>query len=113
MAATMYRQGDILIVAVAEVPASARPVSATDGYHILAGGESGHRAHAAPAADASLWIAEGESWWGEPEEALYVRAHAPTRVVHPEHASIPLPPGCYRVLLQRAHMPRPSGGGCD
>jgi len=59
----MYRQGDVLVCAVAEIPATARPVQNT--YRIvLAHGEATGHAHAIAVDEArefSLADADGES----------------------------------------------------
>lgn len=36
------RQGDVMLIPVDDIPANAKPVSATDGVHVIAHSESGH-----------------------------------------------------------------------
>jgi hypothetical protein len=100
----MYRQGDVLLVRVAEeaLPASVRtlPQQPRDGRGrlVLALGEATGHTHAVVGpgtlareadtfADAWLHLTEGG------------------RVVHEEHAAIALPRGWYRVVRQREYVP--------
>lgn len=100
----MYRQGDVLIVPVAEaeVPEGvdllpAHPRDAR-GRMVLALGEVTGHAHAV-VGPGRLVREQGE--FGP---ALL---HLPDggRVVHEEHAAIPLPKGWYRVVRQREYVP--------
>ncbi|MGW4034285.1 hypothetical protein ACWEFL_34160 [Streptomyces sp. NPDC004838] len=100
----MYRQGDVLIVPVAEeaVPAhienaQAEPRDAR-GRMVLALGEVTGHAHAVPGAGRLV---------REPGPFGPMVLHLPTggRVVHEEHAAITLPRGWYRVVRQREYLP--------
>ncbi|MFJ4008680.1 hypothetical protein [Streptomyces sp. NPDC090026] len=100
----MYRQGDVLIMPVAEeaVPERAREGEgeARDGRGrlVLALGEVTGHAHAVPG-PGRLVRQEGE--FGS------MLLHLPQggRVVHEEHAAIPLPRGWFRVVRQREYVP--------
>ncbi|RAG86575.1 hypothetical protein DN069_05825 [Streptacidiphilus pinicola] len=100
----MYRQGDVLLVPVAEVavPASVRALAAQPrdgrGRLVLARGEVTGHAHAVlgpgrllregdQAAEAWLELTEGG------------------QIVHEGHAAIALPRGWYRVVRQREYTP--------
>ncbi|MGW6062758.1 hypothetical protein [Streptomyces sp. NPDC055189] len=100
----MYRQGDVLIVPVAE---SALPPHVADGPQeprdargrlVLALGEVTGHAHAV--------VGPGQLIR---ESGLFgpMLLHLPEggRVVHEEHAAIPLPKGWYRVVRQREYVP--------
>lgn len=92
----MYRQGDVLLVPVWEIPPDALAIPAVGGRVILALGESTGHAHAVDARDADF-LRSGE------ERYLHVRANTALR--HEEHAAIPLPKGIYRVVYQREYRP--------
>lgn len=100
----MYRQGDILIVPVADAEVPARLAEeageARDGRGrlVLALGEVTGHAHAVPGP--GRLVREG----GEFGPMLL---HLPQggRVVHEEHAVIPLPKGWFRVIRQREYLP--------
>ncbi|MGV9600581.1 hypothetical protein ACWDR1_28355 [Streptosporangium sandarakinum] len=100
----MYRQGDILIVPVAEeaVPPSARtaPSAPRDarGRLVLALGEATGHAHAV--------VGPGTLVRGlHPMDPDHLHLPDGGRVVHEEHAAIPLPRGWYRVQRQREYVP--------
>ncbi|MFE4972388.1 hypothetical protein ACFRAR_09720 [Kitasatospora sp. NPDC056651] len=100
----MYRQGDVLIVPVEEsaVPPRAaelavRPRDAR-GRMVLALGEVTGHAHAV--------VGPGElRREAGPFGAGWLRLPEGGRVVHEEHAAIPLPKGWYRVVRQREYVP--------
>ncbi|MGY0065498.1 hypothetical protein ACWZEH_01360 [Streptomyces sp. QTS137] len=100
----MYRQGDVLIVPVADeaVPARVRdaPKEPRDvrGRLVLALGEVTGHAHAV--------VGKGELV-SEPGPFGPLLLHLPEggRVVHEEHATITLPKGWYRVIRQREYIP--------
>ncbi|GAA1956831.1 hypothetical protein [Kitasatospora viridis] len=100
----MYRQGDVLIVPVPESaapgPASGFAAQPRDarGRLVLALGEVTGHAHAI--------VGPGELL-REPGPFAPAWLHLPEggRVVHEEHAAIPLPKGWYRVVRQREYTP--------
>ncbi|WP_037605243.1 hypothetical protein [Streptacidiphilus rugosus] len=100
----MYRQGDVLLVPVAEVavPAAVASMTAQErdarGRLVLARGEASGHAHAVVGAGRLLRVGGqfGESWLQLTEGG---------RVVHEEHAAIALPRGWYRVVRQREYTP--------
>lgn len=100
----MYRQGDVLIVPLAEhaVPATARTATGERrdgrGRLVLALGEVTGHAHAIPGPGKLV----RESGTSGP-----MLLHLPEggRVVHEEHAPIGLPKGWYRVVRQREYVP--------
>ncbi|MBT2452786.1 hypothetical protein J7F03_38305 [Streptomyces sp. ISL-43] len=100
----MYRQGDVLIVPLEE---SAVPSYAADapseprdgrGRLVLALGEVTGHAHAV--------LGPGRLV-REPGPLAPLLLHLPDggRVVHEEHAAIPLPKGWFRVVRQREYVP--------
>ncbi|MFD5779214.1 hypothetical protein ACFVWX_30320 [Streptomyces sp. NPDC058220] len=104
----MYRQGDVLIMPVAEetVPsqfvdaaaASGEPRDAR-GRLVLALGEVTGHAHAV--------TGPGRLFREPGDQAGPMLLHLPDggRVVHEEHAAIPLPQGWFRVVRQREYLP--------
>ncbi|GGV22811.1 hypothetical protein GCM10010277_02010 [Streptomyces longisporoflavus] len=100
----MYRQGDVLIVPVAE---SALPPHSADGPQeprdargrlVLALGEVTGHAHAV-VGPGQLIRESG------PFGPMLLHLPDGGRVVHEEHAAIPLPKGWYRVVRQREYVP--------
>jgi hypothetical protein len=96
-----YRQGDVLLIKLAEAEADAlhlkeraRP---TKGRLILAHGEATGHSHSIDGATASLH----ELRFGE----RHLTVWAPTELTHEEHAPIQLDPGFYRVIRQREFVP--------
>ncbi|MEV3870166.1 hypothetical protein [Streptomyces sp. NPDC049906] len=100
----MYRQGDVLVVPVRPeaVPTNAREAVGEPrdarGRLILALGEVTGHAHAV--------VGPGRLV-REPGPLGPFLLHLPDggRVVHEEHAAIPLPKGWYRVVRQREYAP--------
>lgn len=97
----IYRQGDVLIMRVAELPAALAPVSRDQGRVVLAYGEVTGHAHTILDPDTEFFeTAESADRW------LSVHGAGAT-VLHEEHAPIALPPGNYLVRRQREYVPAP------
>jgi hypothetical protein len=95
----VYRQGDVLIIPVTEVPGGLDPVARENGQIVLARGETTGHAHAI--------AAEGAALFRNPNLAavfLSVTGEA-VAVEHDEHDTIHLPPGSYRIVRQREYRP--------
>ena len=90
------RQGDVLVLGVEAIPDDAKPVTRDRGRVVLAYGEVTGHAHAIAARDATLLELDGER---------YLRVTAPVTLDHEEHATIELPPGSFRVVIQREYVP--------
>ncbi|GAA4027706.1 hypothetical protein GCM10022409_09630 [Hymenobacter glaciei] len=90
----LYRHGDVLIAAVAALPAGSVPHRGL----VLAHGEhTGHSHRIQEFGAASLYV------YGQD---LYLLVSAPTAtLVHEEHRAIELPVGVYRVWQQREYTP--------
>ncbi|MED7955192.1 hypothetical protein [Streptomyces sp. BE303] len=100
----MYRQGDVLIVLVEESAVPTRVGSLAPqprdarGRLVLALGEVTGHAHAV--------VGPGElRREAGPFGAAWLHLVEGGRVVHEEHAAIPLPKGWYRVVRQREYVP--------
>lgn len=102
--ASMYRQGDVLIVPVAdEIAAGATAglrAEARDprGRMVLALGEVTGHAHAV-VGPGDLYCPDG------PLAPAFLHVPSGGRVVHEEHGPIPLPRGWYQVVRQREYTP--------
>ena len=94
----MFRQGDVLLVEVEAIPEGAQGVKRDEaGRIVLALGEATGHAHAIASPGARLY-AMGEN--------RYLRVpKGGATLLHEEHAVIPLPPGGYRVVIQREYSP--------
>lgn len=98
----MYRQGDVLIVPIAEDAAVAERWQPAPrdrrGRMVLALGEVTGHAHA---------ISSPGTLFHDPHTPSSTVLHLPEggRVVHEEHAAIGLPKGWYRVVRQREYIP--------
>ena len=100
----LYRQGDVLIERVTNVRLNRRKkikrVGRDRGRIVLAYGEATGHAHAVLDREAELY----ETDLGE--RFLWVLAEGGVTVTHEEHAAITLPPGTYRIGIQREYEPR-------
>lgn len=91
---SLYRHGDVLIAAVAALPAGAVPRSGV----VLAHGEHTGHSHRIRETGAASLYAYGKD--------LYLLVSAPSAtLVHEEHRPIELPVGVYRVWQQREYTP--------
>lgn len=98
-----YRQGDVLLVPCADIPAGASEEAAENGRVVLARGEQTGHAHTM-AADRVCYFREDGSGGGG--AFLRVAGPAPVDLTHEEHAPLTIPPGSYRVVQQREYQPR-------
>ncbi|MGH2675955.1 MAG: type II toxin-antitoxin system prevent-host-death family antitoxin [Actinomycetota bacterium] len=95
--ANVYRQGDVLLVEIENLPPG-RKAAREGGRLILARGEAGGHAYA---------ILDEAAEVTETTGGRYLRVLAPGGVdlVHEEHDPIRVPRGAYRVELQREYAP--------
>lgn len=100
----MYRQGDVLLVAVDSIPPGATELARdkTRGV-VLAHGEVTGHTHRIPSRSAKLYRTE------EDQRFLRVMGPAPraaaVELVHEEHGTIAIPPGNYRVSIHAEYQP--------
>ena len=92
-----FRQGDVLLVAVPAIPADAER-QPRHGRLVLAEGEATGHAHA---------IAEPDAREFRVGDERFVLVRSAAQLIHEEHATIDLPPGAYRVVIQREYEPAP------
>jgi hypothetical protein len=91
------RQGDVLLVSVEAIPAGAWPEP--HGHRIvLAEGEATGHAHA-------IWEPDARAFEHDGQRYLLTRSKA--QLLHEEHAPIDVPPGAWRVVIQREYEPAP------
>jgi hypothetical protein len=96
----MYRQGDVLVVPVQSIPDALESIDREGGRVVLAHGEVTGHAHTIEAENAALFR--------DPKlMAVFMRVSgdAPVALEHPEHGTIWIPPGRYRVIRQREYVP--------
>lgn len=95
----MFRQGDVLIVTVREIPDGLSEVPHEGGRLVLAHGEATGHAHVVEG-DTTFLAADVDDL-----ERRFLRVEREAAVVHDEHDTVTLPPGNYRVVLQREYAP--------
>lgn len=95
-----YRQGDVMIARVAEIPADAKPYKPIKGRIILAAGEvTGHH-------HAVTLVPEIQIEAYEKDGKIYLHVEGGDAVLsHEEHDRIVLPPGNYESYIQREYSP--------
>jgi hypothetical protein len=93
--AEMYRQGDVLLTKVSELPKKAVEQK-SEGRIVLAWGEVTGHAHAIASDVATLYQLGPDR---------FVVAQPGAALTHEEHATINLTPGVYRVIQQREYVP--------
>jgi len=95
----IYRQGDVLLRAVAAIPQGAKDVT-PEGRIVLAYGEVTGHAHAIddapPAVKPKLWDAGAER---------FLQVVETTSLKHEEHAPVEIAPGNYQVINQVEYAP--------
>lgn len=98
----MYRQGDILLRPIRQLPHNVRQVARDPRDRVvLAYGEQTGHAHAVASANAALYRADD----GDDGMYLEVTSRQPAELRHEEHGTIWLPVGVYWVIRQREYMP--------
>jgi hypothetical protein len=95
-----YRQGDVLIRRVDSLPENRKKLKREKGLVILAHGEvTGHH-HSLADEHVDLFSTEAESG------VTYLEVRdAMAALTHQEHSTIELPPGKYRVSIQKQYTP--------
>lgn len=88
----IYRQGDVLIIKVKELPQVLTKVQPDKGRNILAYGEVTGHAHALPAKTCLLQE--------DPEGKRFLTIPKIAKLTHEEHNTITLPRGNYQIIQQ-------------
>lgn len=92
------RQGDILLLPVEKVPKGLKEIPRENGRIVLAEGETTGHLHMIEAPEA-LFLAEDL----ESIENRFLEIEAEVALDHPEHDTIVLEPGAYKVIRQREY----------
>lgn len=95
----MYRQGDVLIIAVDAIPPDAKELPRDKRGVVLAEGEVTGHAHRIPSRAASLYRSEADARF------MRVMGPAPVALQHEEHTAIDIPPGDYQVVIHHEYSP--------
>lgn len=99
----IIRQGDILIVPIAQLPAAAvKPVAPEHGRVVLAHGEATGHHHSIRLEDRVALFREDGSGGGL---FLSVMGDAPVALEHQEHHALQIPPGSFEVRRQKEYAP--------
>lgn len=99
--AVHYRQGDVLLLAVDDIPADVVPVPREGGQVVLAHGEAtGHR---------HVLLADRVELLATPDDLRFLEIVGRAELVHEEHDPIPVPAGRYQVIRQREFTPDLAG----
>lgn len=91
-----YRQGDVLLRAVDQIPKDAIAQQAQGALIVLAYGEATGHAHVVDATQATIYKV-GDKDFIETRPGAHLR--------HEEHSALALEPGCYQVVRQREYEP--------
>jgi hypothetical protein len=91
----MYRQGDVLIIPISQIPENAIEEK-REKRIVLAYGEVTGHAHAIHKLSAKTFAAN---------DNRYLRLAEDSLLIHEEHDPIKLPSGDYKVLIQKEYTP--------
>ena len=93
----VLRQGDVLVFEVIAIPKAAQKET-TKGDIILAFGEVTGHSHRinTPAKKAVMWAAGAER---------FLQAMETVSLQHEEHATVTIPPGNYKIVIQQEYRP--------
>jgi hypothetical protein len=95
----LYRQGDVLVMAVDAIPKNTTPAQLDEGRVILAYGEVTGHCHEV-LGDCEFLVTDLDEMADR-----FLRVEQECQVVHDEHSTILLPPGNYVVRRQVEYMP--------
>lgn len=98
MQQAQYRQGDVFLRPLDELPRGLKPVERDKGRVVLAYGEVTGHAHAILEREATLYEDEATG-------RRYLLAEDGVDLVHEEHSTISVAPGAYEVVPQREYAP--------
>lgn len=94
----LYRQGDVLLTQVDEIP-SCILIERTERGVVLAEGEVTGHAHRIASRHASLYRTETDAKY------MRVMGPAPVALEHEEHSTVELPPGNYKITIHAEYQP--------
>jgi hypothetical protein len=95
-----FRQGDVFLIKVDAIPDGAKPAKKDARGVVLAEGEAtGHHHRIGPKFRTAKLMQHAEGTF------LRVTGGAPVDLTHEEHSPVTIPPGDYRVRIQREYTP--------
>lgn len=97
----MFRQGDILLIEVNELPADAVDVTPFGQRIFLAASRRTGQSHGVPATAARLLATFSPPFDDQRPRDRFLEVLSSCQLEHDEHDPIPLEPGIYRVVKQR------------
>lgn len=100
----MYRQGDVLLLAIDAIPADASQVK-TGGRIVLAYGEVTGHAHAIDDKQATEYRSKTAVPIFDYECERFLQVAVKAELRHDEHATIEVPAGSYAIIQQREYTP--------
>ena len=93
-----YRQGDVLLRQIKNLPKTVRPQKRTGPVVLALGEVTGHKHQIVDELDkVDVFVS--------PEGAMYLQVKEPVALRHEEHAAIVIPPGNYERVIQREYSP--------
>jgi hypothetical protein len=95
----LFRQGDVLIESVGEIPEGIELIPYTERGVVLAEGEVTGHAHRIASRHASLYRSETDARY------MRVMGPAPVELRHEEHTTVTIPPGNYKVTIHTEYQP--------
>ena len=95
----IYRQGDVIMIAVKSMPNDTTPIARESGRIILAHGELTGHAHAIADEQAEFFATKAG------QQFLRITG-ATAELRHEEHTAVKLPAGVYRVARQVEYSPQ-------
>lgn len=93
----IYRQGDCMLIAVAEIPAEAKQQPKAKSLVLLEGEATGHFHQFQDAQDVRMYVAHGG--------ARYLDVGALSLLTHEEHSTVKVPKGKYFIPVQVEYTP--------
>ena len=96
----MFRQGDVLIVPIANLPPNLHEIPRENGRAVLAHGEVTGHAHAIKDQRAALFRDRRLA-----AIFMHVSGDGAVALEHDEHDTVEVPPGNYRIVRQREYRP--------
>ncbi len=93
-----YRQGDVLLHPIKDLPENLGEEQNTDGSSILAEGEEHGHFHRMNFEAAPLFLSNDGM-------GMALNVKQATDLTHEEHSAIPVMPGAYDVVIQRTEKP--------
>lgn len=93
-----YRQGDIMLIEVNNIPKIAVEEKINKQTIVLAEGEATGHAHKIDNKNAALFI-------DKKKQQLYIILTQPNELIHDEHGKIDMPIGKFKVIRKREYTP--------